>query len=151
MFKNKNFIKYIMRLVGFSFNKINAEKTSENSKNLKINTGIDISDIREVKSDFFKTKEDLVGITFEYTITYEPGFAKLNFIGNVLMGLESSKSKEVFKKWKDKEIPEDFRLVLFNIILKKSSLRALQLEEELNLPTHFPLPSIKLDKEDSSK
>jgi hypothetical protein len=139
-----------MRLIGFNFTKINAEKTSDNYKNLKINTGIDISEIREVKSDLFKTKEELVGITFEYTITYEPGFAKLNFIGNVLLGLDSQKAKEVFKKWKDKEIPEDFRLALFNIILKKSSLRALQLEEELNLPTHFPLPSIKVSKEDSS-
>jgi len=64
------------------------------------------------------------------------------------MGLDPGKSKEVLKKWKDKEIPEDFRLVLFNIILKKSSLRALQLEEEMNLPTHFPLPSIKIEKEE---
>jgi hypothetical protein len=138
-----------MRLVGFSFTKINAEKTSENYKNIKINTGIDISDIREVKSDLFKTKEELVGITFEHTITYDPGFAKLNFMGNVLMGLDSEKAKEVFKKWKDKEIPEDFRMVLFNIILKKSSLKALELEEDLNLPTHFPLPSVTQEKNTS--
>ena len=136
-----------MRLVGFNFTKINAEKSSEVHKDLKINTGIDVSEIREIKSDFFKTKEDLVGITFEYTITYDPGYAKLNFTGNVLIGLDSSKAKEVFKKWKDKKIPDDFKLALFNIILKKSSVRALQLEEELNLPTHFPLPSLKPPKE----
>jgi len=32
---------------------------------------------------------------------------------------------------------------LFNIILKKSTLKALQIEEELNIPLHMQLPSLK--------
>ncbi len=135
-----------MRLIGFSFSKLNAEKFSENPNNIKINTGIDISDIKEVKSTFFKTKEEMISVSFEYTISYEPNFAKLSFSGKVLLGVEPKKAKEVFKMWKEEKVPEDFRLVVFNIILKKSSLRALQLGEEMNLPPHFPLPSIKFEK-----
>ena len=134
-----------MRLIGFNFTKINAEKTSENASGLKINTGIDISGIREVKSTFFKTKEEMIAVTFEYNISYEPDFAKLSFSGNVLFGVESKQAKEVHKMWKEEKVPEDFRLAVFNVILKKSSLRALQLGEEMNLPPHFPLPSIKMD------
>lgn len=139
-----------MRLIGFNFTKINAEKLSENSTGLKINTGIDISDIREVKSTFFKTKEEMIAVSFEYNITYEPSFAKLSFSGNVLLGIEPKKAKEIIKMWKEEKVPEDFRLVVFNIILKKSSLRALQLGEEMNLPPHFPLPSLKFNKEEKS-
>jgi hypothetical protein len=136
-----------MRLIGFNFKKINAEKLSENAQNLKINTGIDISEIREVKSTFFKTKEEMIAVSFDYNISYEPGFAKLNFAGNVLLGVDPKKSKEILKMWKEEKVPEDFRLAVFNIILKKSSLRALQLGEEMNLPPHFPLPSIKFNKD----
>ncbi len=128
--------------------KINAEKFTDNPTNIKINTGIDISDIKEVKSTFFKTKEELVAVKFQYTISYEPEFAELEFKGNVLLGIDSKKAKEIFKLWKEEKIPEDFRIAVFNIILKKSSLRALQLGEEMNLPPHFPLPSIKLKKQE---
>lgn len=132
-----------MRLVGFNFSKINAEKISDKLENLKINTGIDIAEIKEVKSNFFKTKEELIGVKFEYKVDYEPGIAKLNFLGNMILSVDSKEAKEVLKEWNDKKIPETFKLTIFNIILKRSSLKALQLEDEFNLPPHVPLPSIK--------
>jgi hypothetical protein len=61
----------------------------------------------------------------------------------VLLLTEKDESKDILKKWKNKKMPEEFRVPLFNIILTKSNLRALQLEEELNLPTHIPLPRIR--------
>jgi hypothetical protein len=140
-----------MRVIGFNFTKINAEKFSENAKNLKINTGIDISDIKEVKSTFFKTKEEMIAVSFKYNISYEPDFAKLTFEGKVLLGVESKKAKEVLKMWKQEKVPEDFRLPVFNGILKKSSLRALQVGEELGLPPHFPLPTIKFNKQNQEQ
>jgi hypothetical protein len=72
----------------------------------------------------------------------------LKFYGNLIISIESKESKEVLKQWKDKKLPEEFRLNIFNVILKKVSLKALQFEEELNLPPHIPLPSFKpSDKE----
>lgn len=140
-----------MRVIGFNFTKINAEKFSENAQSIKINTGIDISEIKEVKSNFFKTKEEMVAVSFKYTISYEPGFAKLVFEGKALLGVEPKKAKEILKMWKQEKVPEDFRLPVFNVILKKTSLKALQVEDELNLPPHFPLPSIKINKEKIEK
>ena len=46
--------------------------------------------------------------------------------------------------WKDKKMPDDFRNTLFNLILRKASLKALQLEEEMNLPIHMQLPTLKI-------
>ena len=51
-----------------------------------------------------------------------------------------------------KNLPEEFRLSVFNLILKKSSLKALQLEEELNIPLHIAMPFLKAqDKSQDSK
>jgi len=132
-----------MKLVSFNFTKINAEKFLDNLKDLKINTGIDISDIKTVKSDFLKLNGDLIAVKFNYNISYEEKIAKLDFTGNMLVSVESKESKEILRQWQDKKMPEEFKLNIFNIILKKASLKAIPFEEEFNLPLHIPLPSIK--------
>jgi len=133
-----------MKIVAFNLLKIHAEKTSQNLiENLKVNTNIDISDIKEVKSDMFNSKESLLAINFQYIIEYEPKFANLSFTGIVLISLSQKEAKDLLKEWENNKIPEEFKLPLFNTILKKSNLRALQLEDELALPPHIPLPSLK--------
>jgi len=132
-----------MKLVGFNFTKINLEKKSSDLKDLKINTGIDISEITEANSDIFKSSDKLIAIKFEYNIKYEKNIATLNFFGNLVVSLEPEQAKDILKQWKKKKMPDEFRLNIFNIILRKSSLKALQFEEELNLPPHIPLPSFR--------
>jgi len=141
-----------MRPVGFNFDKINVEKLSDKAENIKINTKIDISEIKEIKSTFLKTKEDIVKVKFVYGINYDPEFAKIELEGNVLFSLESKKAKDLINQWKEKKISEDFKIILFNFILRKSNLKALQLEDEMNLPLHIPMPSLKKqESEDNTK
>lgn len=136
-----------MKLVGFNFKKISAEKLGERPKELKINTNIDISEIKNVKSDILKTKEEILAVGFSYTIDYSPSFAALNFEGNLLVALEPKISRDLLKQWKKKKIPEELRIPIFNIILMKSNIRALELEEEMNLPLHIPLPTLRPEQE----
>ena len=132
-----------MKLVGFNFTKISAEREKNLKENLSFNTKIDISSIEPFKSDFFKTKEDIFSIDFIYTISYNQDLAKIEIKGNILLSADQKIVKEIIKNWKDKKISDDFRIFFFNLVLKKANIKALQLEEELNLPTHIPLPSIK--------
>lgn len=132
-----------MKIIGFNFNKINIEKFIDKVENIKINTKIDVSEITMINSDFLKTKEEIIGIIFNYEINYDPNFAKISFAGNILFSIKSKKAKEILKLWKDKKIPEDFKITLFNTILRKSNIKALQLEDEMNLPLHISLPSLK--------
>jgi hypothetical protein len=132
-----------MRIIGFNFNKINIEKFSDKIEKLKINTNINISEIKEMELDLFKTKEQFIRVKFTYNIDYEPKIAKIELVGNIVFGAESKIIKDVLKQWEGKKIPEDFKIILFNVILRKSNLKALQLEEELNLPLHVSLPSLK--------
>jgi len=138
-----------MRIIGFNFTKISIEKLKEPSElkeQLKINTQIDVPELTEVKSHLLKTKEEIIGAKFTYGVNYNPGFAKIELEGRILVAVEPKVAKEIFKQWKKKKMPEDFRLLLFNVVLKKSSLKALYLEEELNLPLHMPMPSFKKEQ-----
>jgi hypothetical protein len=138
-----------MRLVNFNFTKISIEKFKNEAATIKFDTKIDISSIEPLKSDIIKIKDELIKIDFVYTVLYEPDFVKLELAGTIILSVEPKIAKEILKSWKDKQTSEDFRIILFNIILRKSNIKALQLEDELNLPPHIPLPS--LNKENKNE
>lgn len=139
-----------MKLLGFNFNKISIEKLSSSPKaeELKVSTNINIIDITSIKADLIKTKDELVSVKFDYTINYEPDFAKLEFSGDILVEVEPRLIKDVLKDWKTKDIPEEFKIFIFNLILIKASLKGLELEEDTNIPFHMPFPSIPLKDKD---
>ena len=136
-----------MKLIGFNFNKISIEKKSDKKENLKINTNINIVDISEIKTNFFNSKETLLGVQFNYTIDYSPSIAKIFFEGNILLSIDPKEAKEILKEWKSKKLQDNFRNIVFNIVFRKCNIKALQLEDEMNLPLHLPMPIIKNQKD----
>jgi hypothetical protein len=131
-----------MRLVGFNFTKISIERFKDAIEEVKFNTKIDISSIEPLKSDLIKVKDEPIKIDFVYSVLYEPGYAKLELAGTMILSIEPKIARDILKGWKDKEMSEEFRIFMFNIILRKSNIKALELEEELNLPPHIPLPTL---------
>lgn len=140
-----------MKLLGFTFNKISIERLNNIANDLKVNNNIDIAEIKPIKQDFFKSKDEFIGVKFSFVLNYEPEVAKIEVNGDIALAVEPRVAREVLKEWKEnkKITDEDFRISLFNIILKKSSLKAIQLEEELNLPIHISFPVLR--KEESKK
>ena len=132
-----------MKIAGFNFKKISIEKLDEGAQNVKINTKIDISNIKTLKAEFVNTKDELLQIDFSYVIDYEPNFAKIEINGSVIIAVIQKNAREIVKQWEDKKMPDELRVDLFNIILRKSNIKALELEDELNLPLHIPFPSLK--------
>ena len=74
-----------MRIAGFNFKKISVEKLSEKVGELKVNTKIDILDIQDIKSGIIKTKDELLGVDFVYTVDYDPNFAKIEFMSLITL------------------------------------------------------------------
>ncbi len=136
-----------MKILGFNFQKISIERFPKKAEGLKVNTDISILDITSVNTDLFNTKEEFLAVKFSYKIDYDPDYAKVEFAGELIVSLDSKEAKEVLKEWKDKKFPEDFKIFVFNVILKKSNLKALELEDEMNLPLHLPLPTLKKGSE----
>ncbi len=132
-----------MKVIGFNFTKISAERNKKKSNEVKLDTEMDISDINKIKESPLKTKEEIIEVKFVYGVNYKPDLAKISLEGSIIFALESSMSKKILKEWKKKKIADEFKLAVFNVILKRSSLKALQIEEELNLPLHVPMPSFR--------
>ena len=135
-----------MKVVGFNYAKISIDKKKNPDNSLKIETNVTVLDIKEADSKLLKTKETILEISFEYTINYNPGFAKIDLDGKFILTADPKNAKEVLTLWKKKELSPSFRISLFNAILKKTASKALQLEDELNLPPHFSPPVLKLEE-----
>jgi len=136
-----------MQVIGFNFEKIQAErKQAKGTQNMQINSNINIKNITQEEISIVKDKP-VLKFDFEFSVNYKPEIAEIVFRGFSLVLVEKDESKDILKKWKNKKISEEVRLPLFNLILTKCNLRALQLEEELNLPTHIPLPRIKPEQQ----
>ena len=137
-----------MRLIGFNFTKISIEKPNSSlpADNLKVNTEIDVSEIKKIDLNVVEIKGEAIESKFSYKVKYEPEFANVDLEGRIIFSADLKMAKEILKEWKNKKMPEEFRLFLFNIILKKSTLKALQLEEELGLPLHLPMPSFRKEE-----
>lgn len=133
------------QIIGFNFTKISGEryvspKESRDPKERKITTNILFTDIDKEK--ILVLKEEAVKISFKFSVAYEPKRADLVLEGVILLKANQDDMKEVLKEWKKKKLPDELHLPLFNLILNKCTLKALQMEEELDLPTHIPLPKV---------
>lgn len=135
-----------MKFIGFGLNKIFAEKNNTSFKNINIDNNLSIIKIKKLENDFIP-KGDILSIDFDYSINYNPDFAKINYKGSLLVSLDSENIDEILEEWKNKKLNDNFQLKITNIIFRKLNIKALQLEEEMNLPHHISLPTIK-KKED---
>ena len=136
-----------MKIIGFKFRKINIEKKSDSLKGIKLSTKIDVLNITSAKNSILKGDEDLLKIDFMYNIKYDP-VANIELGGMLLLSMEQSKAKEILLGWKDKKMDENFKIDLFNVILRKANVKALELEDEMNLPLHIPFPTLKKPKKE---
>ncbi len=141
-----------MQIIGFNFTKINAER-SQILKRSGINTNIEFTDLEKDKVDFLKEGE-VIKLSFSFSVKYESSeekdkkksedpSASISFKGMIVLSVSKEESKDLQKSWKKKELPPALQIPLYNFILKKCSTKALNLEEDLNLPPHIPVPQIK--------
>jgi len=134
-----------MRIIGFNFKKITAERKKDLKGKLEVKSNMNIEDIEKENIDLIG---DILKFSFLYSIIYDPEFAEISFKGSVLLSADNLEDmKTILKEWKKKRVSEDLRLFVYNFIMSKCNLRALQLEEEFSLPSHIPLP--KLTKQQS--
>lgn len=140
-----------MQLVGFNLKKILAQKSPDFQRG-SINTNIEFTEVEKERLDLLKDT-DAFKISFVFSITYSEtdkaekteskNQGEILFEGDALLSANKEESKELIKSWKKKIMPEQYRIPLINFILKKCSIKALSLEEDLSLPSHIPFPQIR--------
>lgn len=129
-----------MQIIGFNLTKILVEREEKKEGKLEVKQNIDISDVSKEKIPF--SEGEAVKIKFNFTVTYDPDFAKLNLEGYLILMVDKDEIKKFLKSWKNKKLPEESKVSLFNFIMGKCNIKALNLEDELNLPLHVPMPRI---------
>jgi len=135
-----------MPIVGFNINKILAEKTAQIKDKLNITSNLNIKNVEQEKVTIQKS-EDILRFDFEFTTKYEPKVGNIIIEGNILYLDEPKNVKEVLKKWKkSKEISPKLMQQIFNTILIRCNIKALELSQEIALPPHLRLPKIEAKK-----
>ena len=132
-----------MRIIGFNLTKILAERQEEDGQGIRVDQNIDIKDIKEEKIPI--TNNKALKIKFTLTVTYSKDFGKIEFEGSIMTLPDEGEFKSIMDSWKDKKIPENMRLGIFNFIMNKCNVKALHLEDEMGMPLHIPMP--RLSKE----
>lgn len=132
-------------LLGISYNKIFIEKDSNFKGEIQIKPHINISSIE--KQDLALLKQDSIKVRFSFNIDYSE-LAKLGLDGELILKTDPKTQKDILKGWADKNLNAELQSIILNIIMRKASIKAIQLEEEMNLPIHINIPKLELSKKE---
>lgn len=114
---------------------IEAKKHEEITGAVKVNSNMNITDVKEQDLPLLKSRG--LSIEFDFKTKYigdkDKNMAEINIDGNVIfMGEESEK---ILKSWKkDKTIPADVKFQVIRIVSDKCSKKAIMLSDDLQLP-----------------
>jgi len=136
-----------MAIVGLTFKKISAEKKNIVKGKVTIANDLGIDKVEEAKIPLVDSKQSALNFKFNYSTKYEPEIGTIEIKGEVLWVDEAIKNKELLKQYKkDKNIPLDIKMGIFNNILAKATIEALVLSRDVQLPSPIKLPKTKAEE-----
>lgn len=143
-----------MKVIGYNLSKVLAEKKAEAKSINSINTNIEFVNVEKDKIDKIKDFE-VIKLDFIFTVNYEVQdskkessvkVAKVELEGNIVFAADKEEVKEMLKFSKKKDMPMNMKVPLNNVIFKKCLIRAMELEDSLNLPFHIPIPQASIQQ-----
>ena len=129
-----------IKLIGAKFLEIEAKRNPEFSGKLELKTNIQIISLEEVKKS-----KDTLKLTYMFEVNYAD-LGKIKISGDLFILSDSKTIKTILKSKKNKEYNTPEYIELTNLIIRKASIKAFELEEELNLPIHIKLPTLSIKK-----
>lgn len=127
-----------MKIISAKFLEIEAKKDPEFSGKIELKTNIQINSIEksEKSKDILKSK-------YIFEIDYGQ-LGKIKIKGEILLLSDQKTIKNILKSKENKEYKSPEYIAITNFIIQKTSIKALELEEELSLPTHIKLPTLSI-------
>ncbi|MCD6367820.1 MAG: hypothetical protein J7L45_01915 [Candidatus Aenigmarchaeota archaeon] len=135
-----------MPTIGLEITSINAKREEEMGKELKIDHFQKIRDVKKKKIDALG--KEVLEILFEYKCTYENSATKKNvgkieFEGKLFYFIENL--EESLKSWKkNKRLPDNITVDVFNRITRTCLTKAIGLAEDLRLPPPIRFPTARI-------
>lgn len=130
-----------LKLIGSKLIKISAERNPEFNGKLEIKTNIKINSLEKIKE-----AKDTLKLSYDFEVNYNK-LGKIFIKGILFLSGDSKIIKELLKIQKDKKFNSPEYIMISNLIIQKASIKAFELEEELNLPIHIKLPTLSVKNE----
>jgi hypothetical protein len=125
-----------MTVIGIGLSKMEAKKLEDITGAVRVNSGMNVTDVKEISLPAFKTKG--LSIEFEYRTKYvgdknNKNMAEINIDGNVIIVGEDQ--EKILKEWKkDKSLADDIRFEVIRVVSDKCSKKAILLSDDLQIP-----------------
>jgi hypothetical protein len=133
-----------INLIGESLISASVKKTGPLTKETMIKPDIQIKSLNKEKVPSLKT--DVLKLDYEFKVDYS-GTGKVFLKGSLIFNAEPKKLKEIIKSWESKKLDEEFQVYVINLIIRKCSIKALQLEDQVGLIPHIQLPRAQIKKD----
>ncbi|MDP4012894.1 MAG: hypothetical protein Q8R00_04800 [Candidatus Nanoarchaeia archaeon] len=126
-----------MPIVGFTFDKISAERQGPLKKGTEIKSDIRLNSVEEAKLSIGKK---CLKINFEFIVDYTPKVGKLLLTGVIFYVTDEKSIPGIIKEWKEnKKLREDISLEVLNLVLSKCNIECFSLSDKVDLPPQLPL------------
>ncbi len=127
-----------IKIIGANFLELKSKRNPKFSGKVKLRTNIQIDLLEKIE----KTK-DRLKMNYTFEINYED-LGEIKIKGELFLLCGEKIIETILENKKNKEYNTPEYIELTNIIIKKISIKAFELEDELNLPIHIKLPTLSL-------
>jgi hypothetical protein len=129
-----------IKVIGAKILEIEAKKDPDFSGKIELNTNIQILSLEKLKES-----KDTLKIIYTFEINYGD-LGKIKLKGNIFITSDIKTINNLIKNKENKEYNTPEYINITNFIIQKASIKAFELEDELNLPIHIKLPTISIKK-----
>ncbi|MEK6760913.1 MAG: hypothetical protein AABX93_03240 [Nanoarchaeota archaeon] len=132
-----------MKYAGIRFQKIEAEKFEEaKSGNINVNSNFNLGKVKKEEDLTKDSDKPVFSFEFTYSIKYEE-FAEISFKGTVYIEIHDKKMIKAFEEEDSRVADNDLRKLILDVVLARTHVESLHLEEKLGLPFHIQSPKVK--------
>jgi hypothetical protein len=132
-----------MTIMGFNFTKFSGERKEVPGGQVNIKNNLTVKDLVEEKNRVMEGDMKTLKVSFEFSSTYEPDMGNISINANILTLEDKETGENILKEWTDNQkLPDDYMRKTLNFMLKRCNVKAINLSEDLNLPSPVPLPKI---------
>ncbi len=142
-------------IIGFNYRKMNIERKKKLVQGMKVSYDLDIANMYVEDFPLTDKTQMVLSLDFDFSVKYNPDVAVIDISGTVNYMVSQEEGKKIMALWeKTKKLPKSLSVPVINRILDKCNIKALELEQDLSLPTHLPMPSVNIsgmEKKDDGK
>lgn len=127
-----------MAVMNFRVQKIKAERTDKESRNVNVTSNFMITSIKKVND---KRIGDYLLVNFKFDVNYNPDLGNINLEGRIWY--QDSKLEKMFSEKDGKiELKSEAVQEVSTAILRDSLLESIDLAQKLRLPVPIRLPKV---------